>query len=122
MPMSISPTGQTWQPHPYHNDLKEKLVQELSDYREELSQLSGSEDEASRSQIKEDYQKLAKAETKLAQVNAQNEAFDAYKASPPTDEEMHRRFGSAYSVEISSLQSGSNATSATPELESASHL
>ena len=124
MPMSISPI-QSWQAQPKHDDLKQKLVQELNDCRQEISQLSGSEDEASRSKIKEDYRGLAQAESKLAQISAQSVAPAAYQKTqtpPPTDEEMNRRFGSAYSVEISSLQSSRTMTSATPELESASHL
>ena len=121
--MSISPIGQTWQPQPKRDDLKQKLTQELNDYRTEISQLSGSEDEASRSKIKEDYRKLSKAETKLAQINSQSEAMGAYHShQAPTDEEMNRRFGAAYSVEISSLQSSRTLTSATPELEAPSHL
>ncbi len=123
MPMNVSPIGQNWPAQPLHDDLKQKLVQELDDYRQEISQLAGSEDEASRSQIKEDYRRLSKAETKLAQINSQSEALAAYKApQAPTDEEMNRRFGAAYSVEISSLQSSRTLTSATPELEAPSHL
>lgn len=125
MSMNVSPIGQNWPAQPIHNDLKQKLVQELSDYRQEISQLSGSEDEASRSQLEEDYRELSQAESKLAQISAQSVAPAAYQktqAPPPTDEEMNRRFGNAYSVEIFSLQSSRTMTSATPELESASHL
>ena len=49
-------------------------------------------------------------------------AYQKAQVPPPTDEEMNRRFGSAYSVEISSLQSGNTLTSAIPELETHSHL
>ena len=129
MSMSINPAGQSWQqpPVPHHDDLPQKLMQERSDYREEISSLSSADDEENQAQLKEDYQKLSKVESKLAQISAQSKpaAVSAYQKAqipPPTDEEMNRRFGSAYSVEISSLPSSKTLTSAIPELETHSHL
>ncbi|WP_185753765.1 hypothetical protein [Selenomonas sp. AB3002] len=123
MPMAIGPAGNSWQAQqiPKHDDLQQKLIQDRSSYREEIAQLSSTDEDSNRGQINEDYQKLSRIESKLAQISSQ----DAYKKPqlpPPTDEEMNRRFGSAYSVEISSLQSSKTLTSATPELETHSHL
>lgn len=44
MSMSINPAGQSWQqpPVPRHDDLPQKLMQERSDYREEISSLPSS--------------------------------------------------------------------------------
>ena len=129
MSMSINPAGQSWQqpPVPRHDDLPQKLMQERGDYREEIASLSSTDDEESQAQLKEDYQKLSKVESKLAQISTQPKpsavgAYQKVQTPPPTDEEMNRRFGSAYSVEISSLQSGKTLTSAIPELETHSHL
>ena len=38
--MNVSPIGQNWPAQPLHDDLKQKLVQELDDYRQEISQLA----------------------------------------------------------------------------------
>ena len=123
VPMTIGPAVNSWQAQqiPKHDDLQQKLIQDRSSYREEIAQLSSTDEDSNRGQINEDYQKLSRIESKLAQISSQ----DAYKKPqlpPPTDEEMNRRFGSAYSVEISSLQSSKTLTSATPELEAPSHL
>lgn len=123
VPMTIGPAGNSWQAQqiPKHDDLQQKLIQDRSSYREEIAQLSSTDEDSNRGQINEDYQKLSRIESKLAQISSQ----DTYKKPqlpPPTDEEMNRLFGSAYSVEISSLQSSKTLTSATPELEAPSHL
>ncbi len=126
MSMTIGSAGQSWQsnPIPRHDDLQQKLVQEQNRYEGEIAQLSSADEEANRGQINEDYQKLAKVESKLAQISSQTapSAVNAYQQPPITDEEMNRRFGSAYSVEISGLQDGRFITSSTPEVEAPSHL
>ena len=127
MPISISTAGQYWQTQPAspHNDLKQKLILEKSHYEQDIASLTSSDDTADLGKLYQDYQKLSQAEVKLAQINSQPDRSQTYQkpqTPPPTDEEMNLRFGSAYNVDISSLQSSKTMTSATPELEAPSHL
>ena len=127
MPISISTAGQYWQTQPVspHNDLKQKLILEKSHYEQDIASLTSSDDTADLGKLYQDYQKLSQAEVKLAQINSQPDRSQTYQkpqTPPPTDEEMNLRFGSAYNVDISSLQSSKTMTSATPELEAPSHL
>ena len=127
MTISISTAGQYWQaqPVPPHNDLKQKLILEKSHYEQDIASLTSSDDTADLGKLYQDYQKLSQAEVKLAQINSQPDRPQTYQkpqTPPPTDEEMNLRFGSAYNVDISSLQTSKTMTSATPELEAPSHL
>ena len=89
----------------YKDEQIHQLKDQESQYQDQIAQLQGSDDEDSQEALQGLQNDLARVQEQLDSlkpITAVKPPEGPPPPPPPTDEEMNERFGSAYSVELSS--------------------